>query len=169
MSVENSVTLASSREGGDEHDDCAAKRVEEALARHQGALQRFLVRALRPDEDAEDILQEIYTRLLKREREDGVKDYPRAYLFVTATNIIRDVRRRRYVREQANNDPLLAISIKSEVADPHPSAEATLVWKEGVEIVQEALRALNPKYVKVFPRACGLDADHQPGRDVDPH
>lgn len=133
-----------------EQRDAAAERVEGALARHDLALKGFIRRAARDAEDPDDILQEVYVRLLKQERNEAVNDYPRAYLIVTATNIIRDRRRRQLVSGRASADPVLAVSAGIDAADPQPSAEDALMWREGVTIVEEALKSLQPKYVTVF-------------------
>lgn len=136
--------------------DDAEKCVEDALARHGEALRRFLSRALRPDEDVEDVLQEICLRLLNRERlnreheSDADNGLPRAYIFVVATNIIRDMRRKGAVRTRAHKDPVFMAAVNSERIDPEPSVEESLSWQEGLDIVQDALGGLKPKYVKVF-------------------
>lgn len=131
--------------------DDAENRVEVALARHSGALRGFLIRALKPDEDVDDVLQEVCLRLLRREHEGAADDdYPKAYIFVIATNIIRDMRRKGAVRTRARTDPVFATAVNSELVDPEPSVEDTLLWREGLDIVHEALGSLEPKYATVF-------------------
>ncbi len=96
------------------------------------------------------MLQEVYVRLLQREKQEAVTDYPRSYLFVTATNIIRDRRRRERVKEKAYRDPLVHNLEQPERVDPHPSAESAVVWREGVEIVKGALQHIKPVYAEIF-------------------
>lgn len=139
-----------SRVGATQKDE-AENRVEAALARHSEALRGFLSRALRPDEDIDDVLQEVCLRLLRREHDGSAdSDYPRAYLYVTATNIIRDMRRKGIVRTRAHKDPVFTKAVNSELIDPEPSVEESLLWQEGLDIVQEALGGLKQKYVTVF-------------------
>lgn len=69
---------------------------------HEGFL-RFLMQKTRNMDDAHDVLQEAFQKLIKR---DGLMDMenPRAYLYRTATNIIIDRQRKgqhhiRYIHE----------------------------------------------------------------------
>jgi RNA polymerase sigma-70 factor (ECF subfamily) len=54
-------------------------------------LLKYLRGSLRTDTDAQDVLQEVYLRLL-RVPEDRVIDHPRAYVFRVAANVINDWR-----------------------------------------------------------------------------
>ncbi|NOX95441.1 MAG: sigma-70 family RNA polymerase sigma factor [Alphaproteobacteria bacterium] len=136
-------------------DDAAARRMQLAIGRHDSVLRRFLMRALKPHEDADDVMQEVYMRLFKQQKQGAVEHYPRSYLFVTATNIIRDRRRRDRVKERAFTDPLRPDSMRSEPCDPKPSAEADVIWKEGIEIVGEALRDVKPEIAEIFTMRWG--------------
>jgi RNA polymerase sigma-70 factor (ECF subfamily) len=70
----------------------------ELFARHRLSLYRYLNGLLHSREEAKDVLQETYLRLLRQPSLDHVRDNARAYLFKTATNLARDLFRQRSVR-----------------------------------------------------------------------
>jgi RNA polymerase sigma factor (sigma-70 family) len=59
----------------------------ELFERHRLALYRYLKGLLASREDASEILQETYLRLVRQPSFDHVRANPRAYLFQTATNL----------------------------------------------------------------------------------
>lgn len=67
---------------------------ERAFARHAESLRRFAARRMRRGEEAEDVVQEAFARVLRRspalESEAGV----RAYLFTTVRNLLANRFRR---------------------------------------------------------------------------
>jgi RNA polymerase sigma-70 factor (ECF subfamily) len=102
-------------------DGMASKRVREPLTqaesefarelfeRHRLSLQRYLTGIVRTREDANEILQETYLRLLRQPSFDHLRDNARAYLFQTATNLARDLfRQRAYKNAQGEMDAFAA-------------------------------------------------------------
>jgi RNA polymerase sigma-70 factor (ECF subfamily) len=66
----------------------AADRLVEGLASSSGSdLIRFIVKRVRTREDARDLAQEVYVRLLRMERKELIR-HPRAYLFRVAANVL---------------------------------------------------------------------------------
>src|SRR5579871_5750782 len=65
--------------------------------KYRAALQRYLRRFVLA-EDAAELVQETYFRLLRRGELLHVEPMARAFLFETATNLARDLRRRRLTR-----------------------------------------------------------------------
>jgi Sigma-70 region 2 len=63
----------------------------ELFERHRLSLYRYLKGLLRSGEEASEILQETYLRLLRQPSFDRVRENARAYLFQTATNLARPV------------------------------------------------------------------------------
>jgi RNA polymerase sigma factor (sigma-70 family) len=72
--------------------------VGELFERHRLSLYRYLYGLLRSREEASDILQETYLRLLRQPTFEPIRANARAYLFQTATNLARDLFRHRAVR-----------------------------------------------------------------------
>lgn len=69
--------------------------VRELFGLHKLALYRYLKRLLASRDDAQEILQETYLRLLRQPNFEPLRRNARAYLFQTATNLARDVFRQR--------------------------------------------------------------------------
>ncbi len=67
----------------------------ELFDRHRLAIYRYLNGLLHSREEAREILQETYLRLLRQPSFEHVRENARAYLFQTATNLARDLFRRR--------------------------------------------------------------------------
>jgi RNA polymerase sigma factor (sigma-70 family) len=132
-----------------------------AFSEHRPALLRYLrLRGATADE-AEDILQEVHLKLWAEK--PGPVDQPRAYLYTMTNNhflLHRRTAGRRARREgawmeaQAGEDP--------EV-DERPTAEAGLIAREQLEILQRALDALPERTRTIFQR---FRLDGEPQRQI---
>jgi RNA polymerase sigma-70 factor (ECF subfamily) len=69
--------------------------VQELFERHRFSLYGYLHRLLHSREEAKEILQETYWRLLRQPSFERVRENARAYLFRTATNLAQDHFRRK--------------------------------------------------------------------------
>ena len=108
---------------------------------HNESLVRFLRLRLRSDEEAKEVAQEAYVRLLQLDRPEAVS-YFRAFLFKTATNIAIDrLRRKTLDRKRAT------LTFFDEVS---PSAEQTQSRHQMLRLVGECLEELPPKCRKAF-------------------
>src|SRR6266853_5926060 len=92
MSAEQSKLGTLPEEAPEEHRSRAAL-VERLFREHNEALIRFLTARLRSYQDAREVAQEAYVRLLSLDQ-PGAVSYLRAFLFKTAANIAIDRRRR---------------------------------------------------------------------------
>lgn len=119
--------------------------VEALIGRYDEALRRFLARRTLSEEDAEDIVQEVYYRIGRKNDITTVR-YPQAYIFRTAINLVRDRVRRDRTRERSNHFPFDERLHASEV----PSPERVLEGKQRLAIVCRALEELSPKCRHVF-------------------
>jgi RNA polymerase sigma-70 factor, ECF subfamily len=73
-----------------------ASRVTQALFREHGAaVYRFAIAVLRHQQDAEDVLQETFLKLLDHLRRGGDDSNVRGWLFTVAAHAARDRQRRR--------------------------------------------------------------------------
>jgi len=63
--------------------------VEKLFAEHGGALRAFLLRRVRRQQEAADLAQEVYLRLLRVPDVDSIRD-PQAYLFTVANNLAKE-------------------------------------------------------------------------------
>ncbi len=120
------------------------------VAEHDGALKRFLrMRQLLPS-DQEDVLQDVYLKLSKlddlADRLAKSPDTVRSYLFVIASNIIRDNYRRAKARDVGKHCSL-------DDQDDIPagfSPEAILAGKQDVAAVEKALRKVKTPHRRAF-------------------
>jgi len=115
-----------------------SKRIEELFEAHNNALIRFLMCKLKSSQEAKEVAQEAYVRILQLDSADGVS-HLQAYLFKTAANLAADriktgVRRGRIDR--------LEFFDAAEVA---PAPEIGLAASEEIEKVLAAVEALPAK------------------------
>jgi RNA polymerase sigma-70 factor (ECF subfamily) len=95
-------------------------RIAELFAAHNRALLRFLTCRLQSSQEAKEIAQEAYVRLLRLDSSDGI-GYLRAFLFKTAANLAADrlksaARRERIDRLDFGDETLFAPSSEQELA-----------------------------------------------------
>ena len=64
-----------------------------AFERYGSELQRYLLRRLERSQDAEDVVQEVFMRLLRVEDKDIIRN-PRAYLYGIALHVVREFKAR---------------------------------------------------------------------------
>ncbi len=113
--------------------------VNNAYQRYSGVLKSFLMRTVDQPE-AEDLLHEVYLRLI-RCRGLSLIDNVQAFMFTTATNLLRD----RWRRANARFAPTLInfedCDLTAGAADPAEVVE----WQERLERVRKAMSELPPK------------------------
>jgi RNA polymerase sigma factor (sigma-70 family) len=61
--------------------------IERLFARHRAALQAFFYRRVKAKDDAADLVQEVYLRMLRVKDADAIKN-PEGYLFAVASNLV---------------------------------------------------------------------------------
>ncbi len=115
--------------------------VAETDLRH--TLQRFIEGRLRDRLDSEDIVQETYLRLYDYRRTRTVADVG-AFCFAVARNLIRDHLRQRQAAP--------VVELPEELACPAPRADEMLDYRERVEVLKLALRAMPALRREVFLR-----------------
>lgn len=95
--------------------------------KYRGALHRYLSRLV-PIDDAAELVQETYFRLLRHGQMVQLEAMARSFLFQTATNLARDFRRRRRVRRADDHVELDEETNAGEDFDPgeHLTAEQVL-------------------------------------------
>lgn len=116
--------------------------VEKVFRENNQSLLSFLRKRLPTLQDAKEVAQEAYVRLLQLEQPEGIES-PRAYLFKTAEHIATDRTRH------------LAIVRSTEAHECHmasnaPSPVERLSARQELEIVLAALDELSPKCREVF-------------------
>lgn len=118
--------------------DTESEFVRELFERHRLSLYRYLKGLLHSREDASEVLQESYLRLLRQPSFDRLRENARAYLFQTATNLARDLFRARAARGiDAERDIFAA----SGLGTPHWASWPELAL-QGEQIELLVIRAL---------------------------
>jgi RNA polymerase sigma-70 factor (ECF subfamily) len=141
--------------GSEEAEQLAHGELIERLFReHNQALLRFLQTKLRSPQEARDVAQEAYVRLLSL-HEPGAVSYLRAFLFQTAANLALDRLRRNQVHGRALQQPLF-----HEFVDTR-TPERGVAGAQEIERLQHILRGLPPKCRRAFllNRCYGMDFD----------
>jgi RNA polymerase sigma-70 factor (ECF subfamily) len=110
---------------------------------HNQNLLRFVTARLHSPQEAKEIAQEAYVRLLNLDEPNTVS-YMRAYLFRIAANLVVDRLKQRERRSELRN---LAF-FDDDVSSPPP--ESILNARDELGLVQEAISELPPKCRKAF-------------------
>ena len=108
-------------------------------------LERFFRQRITSAEDCEDLQQELFLKIHNLDPGAEISD-PRAYLFRMASNLVNDLLRKRQ-SAAAVSEPA------GDIADtPHDtySAETSVMDREKIRILEEAIETLPPKCKEVF-------------------
>lgn len=120
-----------------------AELVERLFREHNEALIRFLVARLRSYQDAREVAQEAYVRLLSLDA-PGAISYLRAFLFKTAANLATDRQRRAIAHLRATELPLF-----HEFADVR-TPERRAADRETVQRLERLIAAMPAKCRQAF-------------------
>jgi RNA polymerase sigma factor (sigma-70 family) len=115
-----------------------------ALAEAHGDIRHFLRRSLRDDEEADDVMQDFYARVLSRSTQLRTEESARVWLRRVLRSVLNDHFRRRAARRRAEAD--LA---RKEAATPPAEAELDTV---ACMCLYKVLPALKPEYAEVLRR-----------------
>ncbi len=120
-----------------------AETIRRLFQEHNRALVSFLTARLHCEQEARDVAQEAYVRLLQLER-PGALSYLRAYLFRTAANLAVDRVRQRAVRNHVGDGTLF-----TDLEDPLPPERCVLAQQE-VEQIGRKLSGLPAPHRHAF-------------------
>ena len=138
MQADDAARLDANR-GAEAKNSCSADArrahdIERLFREHNESLVSFLSLRLRSRQEAREVAQEAYVRLLQLERLD-VSGFLRAYLFRVAGNLAIDRLRRRTTEARAAHEDLFR---ELQVAAPEP--ERQVLEQERVNQVHRFLR-----------------------------
>ena len=120
-------------------------RIQEIIRSHHGALIKFLRRRLSIAEDAEDVAQETYIRMMRYEGSSELNS-PSAMLFRIAVNVANDHGRAALARQHKRHSQIDDVELTSEL----PSAEREVVASQTLDLLLETIEQLPPKCKQVF-------------------
>lgn len=125
-------------------DDGDHATIEEMFLQHRVSLLRYLRRLVGCEQDALDLMQECFARLLNQ-ADSGAK-LTRGYLFTVALNLARDRGRRAVTRAEHAHQPLDDV----ELVDTQSTPYEEFVWNQALERLKAALSELPPRQRKIF-------------------
>lgn len=110
-----------------------------------GRLRRFIRARVSSREDAEDVIQEAYLRVLRYSAEHEVESQERL-LFSAAKNLAVDNRRRRSARERTATD----YAVLEACTQSWPAADEVVYASQRLKSVEAAVAQLPPRCREVF-------------------
>lgn len=122
-----------------------ALSVQETIRRYHESLIRFLRQRLRVKEDAADVAQEAYIRMMQYEGSTEIQS-PSSMLFRIAINVANDLGRSEQTRRVSSQCPLDGLELVSD----QPAPERTLAAEQDLELLYAAIEQLPPKCQQVF-------------------
>jgi RNA polymerase sigma factor (sigma-70 family) len=122
--------------------------VAQLFREHNRKLVRYLTLRLQSVQEAREVAQESYARLLQLPR-PGAPSLLRAYLFKTATNLAIDRLRHRKIQRRAEEQPVLLSELTAAPSDWSDPAEQLLA-REQAEQLLSYLQELPTKCQRVF-------------------
>lgn len=126
--------------------DSEQQYVELLFGKYRSALAHYLVKLLRNEADAAELLQETYLRLMEQDSLDHLEANARAYLFRVATNLVKDKARREKVRVRDQHEPMDDKELLSDQPCPSKLAE----WDQTLANVKRAVLGLKPQCRQIF-------------------
>ena len=117
----------------------------EEVEPHVPELRSWLAARFRVAGDLDDIIQEVYIRVIRARERGGVRSV-RAFLFLAARNATLDLFRRRSTNVVNYVDNLAALL----VVEDKPDAAETAACNHELEMLADAMRALPDRCRQVF-------------------
>ena len=139
----SATPLDAEAERGPGEAEAHSKALAEIARNHHSALLRFLVARTGSTQEAQEVAQEAYARMLALDR-PGTVSYLERYLWKIADHIATDRQRHRAVRERL--DPVAF----SETETFERSPEAVVDVGQQMAILRRALDELTPKCLEAF-------------------
>ena len=102
-------------------------------------LINYFSKMLGSRDDAADLVQETYARVLSAERKDGPLEEPRAFLYQTAKNLLVDQHRRSQVRGLVDDEGLDELPVSAS-AQPEEVYAATQRMERIVRVIDNLPR-----------------------------
>lgn len=130
-----------------------AELIERLFREHNDALIRFLALRLRSQQEAKEVAQEAYVRMLKLDQ-PGAVGFLRAFLFKTAANLAVDrIRHAQTVRRVSRETKLL------DELTTQPTPEQAVNGAQELDLAQRLIDELPPKCRRAFllHKIYGLD------------
>lgn len=140
---EDAAQSSAAQQEGREKEGLDPSDISQLFEEHNRALHSFLMMRIGNEQEAREVAQEAYVRLLQLHR-PGAVSFLRAYLFKTALNIAMDRARQRTARGRLDR-----LDAGDDLID-HLSPDRRIAGREDLELLERALQELPPKYRRAF-------------------
>lgn len=137
------LTTSAAEGLGEEPPLDSARRVECLFREHNRALVGFLCARLGSEQEAREVAQEAYVRLLRLDHPTA-SSFLRAHLFHIAANLAIDRTRQRALRARTSFDELFQDLLFT------PTPEHQALAAEEIDVIRRALRELPAKSARAF-------------------
>jgi RNA polymerase sigma factor (sigma-70 family) len=124
---------------------CEPLSIARMIRQNHASLLCFLRRRLRVTEDADDVAQEAYVRMMQYEGSREIRS-PASLLFRIAINVANDLGRYQVTHREADRRSLEDVELICEL----PSAQREIEARQDVELVYQAIEEMPPKCRQVF-------------------
>lgn len=118
---------------------------EQLASSFQAPLRRYFLRQGIASGDVNDLVQEVFVRVLRRGEMDSL-DNPQGYVFQAAANLLKDNARRNITRSAHLHDSYEPGSVTSDLPSPHRIVEA----RDDLERAKALILAMPEKPRTVF-------------------
>jgi RNA polymerase sigma-70 factor (ECF subfamily) len=122
-----------------------ALSVQETIRRYHDSLIRFLRQRLRVKEDAADVAQEAYIRMMQYEGSRQIQS-PSSMLFRIAINVANDLGRSEQTRRASDQTSIEGM----ELASDQPAVEREIAAEQDLQLLYQVIENLPPKCRHVF-------------------
>lgn len=120
-----------------EHDEVDSDRVHALFVRHRDAVNRLVFRLLGPDADHDDIVQDVFVRMVSRVRSLRNPDRESVWVARVTVSVVRNQLRRRRVRR--------IVELWERVPEPAVDLEPTLLTRDLARRGYRLLDRLDPQ------------------------
>lgn len=114
--------------------------------KYRNSLFRYLSGLVSSPDDAAELVQESYARLLRHHHARQLEAVGRTYLFSVATNLARDLLRRRTTRHSNAHWDIDELAL----VDERPGPEHDIVWAQTLHSIKQGIKELPPMTRRVF-------------------
>jgi RNA polymerase sigma factor (sigma-70 family) len=151
--MQNTIDIRSKTDASDPTEAAQRAFLTLLFNKYRGALLRHIGRLTASREDAADLMQETYLRVMNRIHVSEFDAEARGYLFRTATNLARDHYRRQRFRACAS----LEESTEESLHAPDPTPEQIMVAQQVTATLRAALGDMPAETRAVFILARSRD------------
>lgn len=124
-------------------DACPASEatIESAYQKYDGALRRYVTRILGSEEEATDLVQDVYVRAIRAVQKNKVISFPQAFLFKIASNLLKDKFSLKRNRKSSQHFPIDDIELPVDMVSPEENVE----WQKMAGLLKQVLLEMDPK------------------------